>query len=134
MTAVPGTRELAAIERIVGTYLDGLHDGDTRKISRAFHEVSHLYPAGPDGVVDRPRAKWLEMIAGRPSAKSQGLPRSDRIVATDMSGPETAFVKVECAIPPRHFTDDLLLLKAGAAWRSVAKSIRTEVREGKANG
>lgn len=120
--------EIAAIEAVVQTYFDGLHEGDTKKLAQAFHEVSHLYSAGPDGVADLPRAKWFEMVASRASAKSQGLARSDRIVSIDMSGPETAFVKVECAIPPKFFTDYLLLLKAGGSWRIVSKSFRTDIR------
>lgn len=128
MNATTPTNEIGAIEKVVQTYFDGLHEGDTKKLGAAFHEVSHLYSAGAEGVADLPRAKWFELVAGRPSAKSQGLPRSDRIVSVDMSGPETAFVKVECAIPPKFFTDYLLLLKTGGGWRIVSKSFRTDVR------
>jgi hypothetical protein len=46
----------------------------------------------------------------------------------DFSGPETACVKVECAIPPRYFTDYLTLLKFTNGWRVVSKTFRTTVR------
>lgn len=128
MSTLQGANDIGAIEKVIWTYLDGLHEGDTKKLAAAFHEVSHLYSAGGDGVADLPRAKWLEMVGSRPSAKSQGLPRTDRIVSIDQSGPETAFVKVECAIPLRFFTDYLLLLKASGQWRIVSKSFRTDVR------
>lgn len=121
--------EIPAIEKVVQTYFDGLHEGDTNKLAAAFHEVSHLYSMGANGVDDLPRAKWLEAVASRPSAKSRGLPRRDRIVSIDMSGPETAFVKVECQIPPRYFTDYLLLLKGSEGWKIVSKSFRADVRE-----
>jgi hypothetical protein len=121
--------DIRAIEEVVWTYLDGLHEGDTDKLAKAFHEVSHLYSVGKDGVDDLPRAKWFEMLAGRPSAKARGLPRTDRIVSIDQSGPETASVKVECSIPPRFFTDYLLLLKTGDTWRIVSKSYRTVLKE-----
>ena len=121
--------EMPAIEAVVQTYFDGLHEGDTGKLAAAFHEVSHLYSMTAEGVQDLPRAKWLEMVAGRPSAKSRGLARRDRIVSIDMSGPETAFVKVECQIPPRFFTDYLLLLKQKEGWKIVSKSFRADVRE-----
>jgi hypothetical protein len=129
MTATAPANDIGEIEKVVWTYLDGLHEGDTKKLAQAFHEVSHLYSAGSEGVEDLPRTKWLEFVAGRPSAKSRGLPRTDRIVSIDQSGPETAFVKVECAIPPRFFTDYLLLLKAGGNWRIVSKSFRTVVKD-----
>ena len=123
------SNEIPAIEKVVQTYFDGLYEGDTKKLGAAFHEVSHLYTAGPDGVTDLPRAQWFEMVASRGSGKSKGLVRRDRIVSIDMSGPETAFVKVECQLPPRYFTDYLLLLKAKDEWKIVSKSFRADVRE-----
>ena len=121
----------AAVEHAVQTYFDGLYEGDTAKLGAAFHEVSHLYSVGGDGTVqDLPRAQWFEGVKSRPSAKSRNLPRADRIVSIDMSGPETALVKVECQIPPRYFTDYLNLLKLkDGSWRIVSKTFRTTVRE-----
>lgn len=68
------------------------------------------------------------MVRNRPSAKSQGQKRHDRIVSIDQSGPMTAFAKVECALPPRFFVDYLTLIKTGAGWRVVAKAFKTETR------
>lgn len=123
------SNDISAIEDVVWTYLDGLHEGDAGKIAKAFHEVSHLYSVSDDGVTDLPRETWLAMVAGRPSPRSQGHPRTDRIVSIDQSGPEAACVKVECSVPPRFFTDYLLLLKTGGTWRIVSKSFRTVIRE-----
>ena len=120
---------IPAIEAVIQTYFDGLYEGDTKKLAAAYHEVSHLYSAGPDGVQDLPRSKWFEMVASRPSGKARGLERRDRIVSIDMSGPETAFVKVECQLPPRYFTDYLLLLKGADGWKIVSKSFRADVKE-----
>ncbi len=121
--------DVAAVEKVVWTYLDGLHEGDTDKLGQAFHEVSHLYSMHEGGVSDLPRQKWFEMVKGRASAKSKGLPRTDRIVSVDFSGPETAFVKLECSIHPRYFTDYLTLLKLKDGWKVVSKTFRTDVRE-----
>ena len=64
----------------------------------------------------------------RPSAKSRGLPRTDRIVSIDLSDPEAAFVKLECSLPPRYFTDYLTLLELKDGWRIVSKTLRVDVR------
>ena len=120
--------DLKAIEAVVWTYLDGLYEGDTAKLAAAFHESSHLYSHADGKLADVPRAKWLEIVAGRASGKSQGLPRTDRIVSIDLSGPETAFVKLECSIAPRYFTDYLTLLKLAEGWRIVSKTYRTDTR------
>ena len=118
-----------AITATVQTYLDGLYEGDAAKIGQAFHEASHLYSSVEGKLSDLPRDIWLENVRKRPSPKSQKLSRHDRIVSIDMSGPQTAFVKVECAIPPRFFTDYLTLLHVGGQWRVVAKVFHTDVRK-----
>ena len=91
--------------------------------------MSHLYALRDGAVDDVPRATWFDLVKSRPSPKSRGLQRTDRIVSVDFSGPETAFVKVECSIHPRYFTDYLTLLKLKEGWRVVSKTYRTEVRE-----
>ena len=121
--------EIEAVEKVVWTYLDGLYEGDTGKLAQAFHEVSHLYSVSDGGVADVPREKWFEFVKGRASPKSKGLKRTDRIVSVDFSGPETAFVKLECSIHPRYFTDYLTLLKLNGGWKVVSKTYRTDVRE-----
>ncbi len=121
--------EIEAVEKVVRTYLDGLYEGDTGKLAQAFHEVSHLYSVSDGGVADVPREKWFEFVKGRESPRSKGLKRTDRIVSIDLSGPETAFVKLECSIHPRYFTDYLTLLKLNGGWKVVSKTYRTDVRE-----
>ena len=122
--------EVAAIEKVLQVYFDGLYEGDTRKLGEAFHPSSHLYSAGGDGkAADWPRAEWFKMVEGRPSAKSKGSARADRIVSIDFSGPTTAFAKVECQIPPRYFTDYLSLLKLGGEWKVVSKTFRAGTRK-----
>ncbi len=122
--------DLAAIEAVVQTYFDGLYEGNTEKLAAAFHPVSHLYSAdGKGGVNDLPREQWFEWVRKRASAASQGLARHDRILLVDQSGPETAFVKVACQIPPRYFTDYLVLNLTSDGWKIVSKVFRSETRE-----
>ena len=115
--------EIAAIEKTLQTYFDGLYEGDTKKLGEAFHPASHLYSVGADGTAaDLPRAEWFRMVESRPSASSKGDERRDRIVSIDFSGPATAFAKVECQLPPRYFTDYLTLLKLDGRWQVIAKA------------
>ena len=67
--------DIEAIEKVVWTYLDGLYEGDTGKLGKAFHEVSHLYSMHEGGVADVPRANWFDLVNSRPSAK-QGVCRA----------------------------------------------------------
>jgi len=120
---------IAEIEQVIQTYFDGLHEGDVAKLAAAFHPVSHLYSEKDGGVADLPREQWFEWVRKRESAAKQGLARDDRILMIDVSGPETAFVKVACQIPPRYFTDYLVLTRTSEGWKIVSKVFRTDVRD-----
>lgn len=121
--------DIAAIEAVLQTYFDGLHEGDAGKLASAFHPCSHLYWE-KDGVVqDLPREQWFEMVRSRGSAKSKGLAREDRILTIDQSGPECAVAKVACQLPPRYFTDYLVFLKTAEGWKIVSKVYRFDLRE-----
>jgi Putative lumazine-binding len=119
----------ADIERTVQVYFDGLYEGDADKLASVFHETSALtYEQGGQLVV-LTRENWLKSVRERASAKSKNLARNDKILSIDQSGPNTAFVKVNCQIPPRYFTDYLNLLKIDGNWRVVQKIFATEMRE-----
>lgn len=127
----PTAAAIAEIQSVVQTYLDGLYEGDAGKLARAFHPCSALHAAdGKGGVAVEARDPWLERVRNRPSPASQGLPRQDRILAIDLAGDSAACVKLNCAIPPRFFTDFLLLIRTGEGWRIVQKSYHTDVRPG----
>ena len=119
---------VAEIEAVLQTYFDGLYEGDVEKLSAAFHPVSHLYCEKDGEVLDVPREQWFEAVRKRASAASQGLARDDRILLLDISGPETAFAKVACQLPPRYFTDYLVLNRTAQGWRIVSKVYRAETR------
>ena len=125
----PDTTALAEIEAVVRTYLDGLYEGDTGKLAAAFHPGSELRSEKDGALAEVKRDAWLEAVRTRPSPKAQGLTRHDRILAIDLAGPELAVAKLNCAIPPRFFTDVLVLLKLSEGWQIVSKAFRTETRE-----
>jgi hypothetical protein len=122
------TADTKAITETVQLYLDGLYEGDADKIAKAFHPTSSLASEENGALTQLPRTQWLERVRSRKSAKAQGLPRHDEILQVDQSSPTTAFVKLKCAIPPRFFTDYLLLLKVEGRWQVAQKVFTTEVR------
>lgn len=111
------------------TYLDGLYEGDTEKLGSVFHPVCHLFSNSGGEFLDWSRDKWFNVVNERPSPKSQGLSRHDRIISIDMSDGTTAIAKLNCAVPPRYFTDYLTLLKLDGRWQIVSKSFRSETHE-----
>ena len=114
------------ISRALWIYLDGLYEGDTEKLGSVFHPVCHLFSNSGDDFLDWSRDEWFKIVKDRPTPKSQGLARHDRIISIDMADETTALAKLNCAIPPRYFTDYLSLLKLDGRWRIVSKSFRAE--------
>ena len=122
------TDERQAIEQAVQTYFDGLYEGDADKLASVFHDTSALSWEQDGQLAVWTLAEWLKAVRERPSPKAKGLARDDAILWLDQSGPTTAFVKVRCHIPPRHFTDYLCLLKAGGRWAVAQKVFSTVVK------
>ncbi len=120
--------EIGAIETVVKTYLDGLYEGDADKIASVFHPTSALTGITNGELVITPRDKWLAAVRARPSPKKSGLTRHDHVLTIDQPGPDMAFVKVKCAIPPKFFTDQLSLLKIDGRWQIAQKVFMTEVK------
>jgi hypothetical protein len=118
--------DLQEIEHAVQTYFDGLYQGDTAKLAAVFHEEAHLFSVTDGKLDDMPRAAWFAMVSSRASALSRDLPRRDWVVQIDRSGPNTAFAKVQCQIPPRYFTDYLTFVKLADGWRVISKTFHTE--------
>jgi len=123
------SQDRTAIEAVVQMYLDGLYEGDVDKLAAAFHPTSSLTYEENGVLTPLPRDRWLEAVRERPSPKARGLPRHDRILQIDQASPTAAFVKLECAIPPRYFTDYLSLLKVEGRWQVAQKVFATERRE-----
>lgn len=97
----------------------------------AFHETADLRSVNADGsLAVLPKAAWLDAVKNRPSAASRNLPRQDFVISLDRSSPSTAFAKVNCQIPPRYFTDYLVLAKLQGGWKIVSKTFHTDTREG----
>jgi len=118
-----------AVEQAVQTYFDGLYEGDADKLASVFHPTSELTFVQEGKLVVWTRDQWLDNVRKRESAKSKGSARDDGILIFDQSGPDTAFVKVKCQLPPLYFTDYLVFVKSDGAWKVAQKIFATVVRK-----
>jgi hypothetical protein len=119
----------STVEAVIKLYLDGLYESDADKLAAAFHPTADLRWQDKGEFHVLTREDWLDRVRKRPSAKSQGQQRHDFVVMVDRSDESTVFVKVKCALPPRFFTDYLVLLKLNDGWQVVSKAYRYEMRE-----
>lgn len=120
---------IVEIEKLVQTYLDGLHEGSVEKLQSVFHPEAHLYVEENGRLVDEPVPQWLERVRNRMSPAQQKFARRERIISIDFSGPETACVKLDLSIPPRSFTDYLIFLRLNEGWRVVSKVYRFDMHK-----
>lgn len=122
---------LAAITATVQVYLDGLYEGDLAKLEQAFHPAAHLFSTTGGNLVDMDMPAWFKLIGGRPAPKASNQTRAyERILLVDITGPNTAFVKVSCAILPKLFTDYLSLVLIDGRWRIINKTFHFELSAG----
>lgn len=107
-------------------YFDGLYDCDTRRFGRVFHPEAHYYCATGGELLHLGMAEYFPIVDKRPSPRSQGHARTDRILSIEFAGPVTAIAKVECSIPGKAFTDLLTLLHLDGRWQIVSKVFHYE--------
>ncbi|MGE0239985.1 MAG: nuclear transport factor 2 family protein [Parvibaculaceae bacterium] len=117
------------IAAALSAYFDGLHHSDTERLERIFHPEA-IYACATEGKLTRlSMAEYFPIVDRRPSPASRGEPRSDRIISIEFAGPVTAFVRAECTIGAKHFTDLLTLICLDGEWRIIAKVFHFDVRE-----
>ena len=115
-------RDLQAIEALMDEYFRILHEGDVEGTRGMFLPECGLFSPQPDGsVMHMTLLSYLGAVASRTAPKDAGYPRFGRVVSVDQSSDRTAFVKVECAVQPRYFTDYLTLVKVDGRWRISSK-------------
>jgi len=105
----------------LGDYFDGLYHSDTARLARIFHPQAHYICATEGELMHLTMDRYFPIDHERPSPASRGEPRADRIVSIEFAGPVTAFVRAECAIGPKQFTDLLTLVQLDGRWQIVSK-------------
>jgi 4-oxalocrotonate tautomerase len=109
-------------------YFDGLYHSDTARLARIFHPQAHYICATEGTLTQLTMDRYFPMVEARPSPASRSEPRTDRIVSIEFAGPVTAFVRAECAIGPKQFTDLLTLVRLEGRWQIVSKVFHFDLK------
>lgn len=119
-TAVIG-EPYAEVADALTHYFDGLYFSDTQRLGTIFHPLA-IYACATEGsLLHLTMAEYFPIVDNRPSPASRSEPRVDRIVSIEFAGPVTAFVRLNCAIGPKLFTDLLTLAKLDGRWQIMSK-------------
>lgn len=111
------------------SFISTVFTNDADKLGAAFARSADLRWIDNGALQVLAVPDWLEMVRQRAAKKAEPKAREDVIVTIDRSDDSTAFVKVRCQLPPRYFTDYLVMMKLADGWRIVSKSYRFDLRE-----
>ncbi|MEM1382029.1 MAG: nuclear transport factor 2 family protein [Pseudomonadota bacterium] len=117
------SQELETVRALAVAYCEAIHFAKPEVFETMCHErflMTALDGAGAPVFWDKPA--YLARVAGRdpfPGAPSYEL------LSVDVSGDETAHVKLWVDVPPRRFEDYLGFFRAGGEWRLITKLFRT---------
>lgn len=109
-------KETRMIACIIQDYFDGLHEGDTAKLDRIFHDDVVLKAPG----LRRSKQAWLEIVARRPVPAREGAVYQYHILSIDRVK-DQAMVKLECPLSDHFYVDFIGLLKENGQWQIVSK-------------
>jgi len=116
------------VEMVIHIYLDGLYHSDTGRLRKALHPDAHYVCATTDEFVNLSMDEYFPIVDKRPSPASLGESRQDKIVSIEFAGPNTAFVRLNCAIGNKYFTDFLTLIKTKDRWQIISKVFHYDLR------
>jgi len=119
----------AEIAAVLTDYFDGLYHSDTARLARVFHPRAHYACATEGTLTHLGMDEYFPIVDRRPSPASRGEPRADRIVSIEFAGPVTAFVRAECAIGPKRFTDLLTFVRLDDEWRIISKVFHFDLKD-----
>jgi putative lumazine-binding protein len=121
MTQRAATQAIDELLVAVHSYFDALYNGDTDLFAKVMHSRVRLFSATDEPMIEMDLPAYVELVRNRPSPASRKDPRHDRILSIEIASPTTAHVRVQDAVLPKLFTDDLTFLRVEGEWKIVSK-------------
>ena len=121
MTPARHAAQFGPVLDLLQQYFDGLYHSDADALARVFHPQASYVCATDGALIHLDMARYLPIVAQRPSPASRDETRADEVLGIDFIGPTAALAKVRCRIGPKHFTDLLSLIHIDQRWQIIAK-------------
>ena len=109
-------QDFQAVMSVLQDYFEGLHQANTKKLSRICAE--ELVLSSPN--LRRTRKEWFELINSRPIPQDEGHPFNYKILSIDVIG-DQAMAKLYCPLLGHRYIDFIGLLKENQQWKIVNK-------------
>ncbi|MEM9046772.1 MAG: nuclear transport factor 2 family protein [Pseudomonadota bacterium] len=111
------------IEALAVAYCEAIHLSKPEVFEEMCHERFLMTAVDGDGsALFWDKKSYLARVAGRDPFPGEP---SYEILSVDISGDETAHVKLWVDVPPRRFEDYLGFYRVGGGWKLITKLFRT---------
>jgi Putative lumazine-binding len=100
-----------ALRELAEKYFDALYFGSADTFLEIFHSAAMLYCFTEQDPVIMNIEHYLQVVRGRVSPAARGDRREDQVVSLEIPTPMTAHLRVREIFLPKHFTDELTLVK-----------------------
>jgi hypothetical protein len=124
--SMPDQLDVTGLTEAVRRYFDLMYDSDVTRFDRVFRASAQLHGFRQGEMTMWPAATFKEIIAGRPSPKSQNAPRQEEILLVDFASTEQALVKVRVRINTVMFIDYLTYHRIEGDWLITSKAFHVE--------
>jgi hypothetical protein len=118
--------DISGLTDAVQRYFDLMYDSDVARFDRVFRSSAQLHGFRDGQMTMWPSATFKEIIAGRPSPKSQDAPRQEEILLVDFASTDQALVKVRVRINALVFVDYLTYHRIEGDWLITSKAFHVE--------
>lgn len=123
---MPSKPDLVGLTDAVQRYFDLMYDSDVTRFDRVFRASAQLHGFRAGEMTMWPAATFKEIIAGRPSPKSQNAPRQEEILLVDFASTDQALAKVRVRINAVVFVDYLTYHRIDGDWLITSKAFHVE--------
>jgi hypothetical protein len=125
------TDAFAAITKALQTYYDGLYHCDAALLKTVFHEDAHYHTTSPGEHLHYDMKTYMNVIAERTPPAKTGDAYGYEVETVLITGDDTAFAVLKCAMMGKRFTDFLSFIRDGGEWRIIAKVFHYDLIEDK---
>jgi Putative lumazine-binding len=124
--SMPAHPDISGLTDAVQRYFDLMYDSDVSRFDLVFRSSAQLHGFRKGQMTMWPAATFKEIIAGRPSPKSQSAPREEEILLVDFASADQALVKVRVRINAVVFVDHLTYHRIDGDWLITSKAFHVE--------
>ncbi|WP_169543206.1 nuclear transport factor 2 family protein [Sneathiella aquimaris] len=114
--------EHVQIGNLINQYYEGLFTCDVPLLQSVFHPKAQYYTRKNDDLLHYDMDEYFDVIRKRTPPSKQGEQRYLSVGSIDITGADTAMVKLNCHMMNTDYTDYLSLIRINERWQIVAKT------------